>query len=136
MAHPNSLKNLKPFPAGVSGNQGRGRNNLPEDLKGIKSLSQAEVVKLISKYARMSFEELNAIAKNKAAPVVEIHIASIFLAGITNGDFTRLSFLLDRCVGKAPIIIEEDDSDRAELKKLTLNELLTFVRTNLPPEAI
>ena len=136
--HPNSAKNLKPFPPGVSGFAGRKHNfgKLPEELKDIKSLTQLEVNKLISKYARMMLETLKESLKNSKTPVLELAIASIFLKSIEQGDFTKLSFLLDRCIGRVPINIEDEDEtdSREEISRLSMTELLTLVKTNLPAE--
>ncbi len=130
-AHPNSLKNLRPWPPGVSGNGGKGRNPVPEELRGIRSLTQGEVTKLISKYARMSQDEIELHLELKNVPVLELGFCSIFKKSIELGDFTRISFLLDRCIGKVKEI-EPEETEREELAKLSLNELLTLVKNNLP----
>lgn len=131
MAHPNSLKNLKPFQPGISGNYQRGRNWLPDELKGIRSLSQTEITKIISKYFRMSREVAERCMGNPDLPQLDHSICSIIKQSIEKGDFARISFLLDRCIGKVAEIVPEDN-DREELEKLSLNELLTLVKTNLP----
>jgi len=132
--HPNSLKNLKPFPKGTSGYPGGPRRQIPEELKPIKSLNGFEVNKLISKYARMLLTTLKEALDNPNTPVIELSIAKIFLQSIENGDYVRLNFLLDRCIGKVPVAIEdEEDIDaREEISKLSMSELLTLVKTNLP----
>ena len=128
--HPNSLKNLKPYPPGVSGYANRG-SKLPPELRGIASLTQTEVTKIISKYARMTKKELEETTEIEDKPALEVAICQIFLKSIKFGDFTRLSFLLDRCIGKVKEI-EPDENDREELQKLSLNELLALVKDNLP----
>lgn len=126
-------ENLKPFPKGVSGNPG-GFTKLREDLRGIKSLTQLEVCKLVSKYARSTRLELDDRKLDPATPALELAIASIFLESIKKGDFMRLGFLLDRAIGKVPEMIEDDEvkDEREELQKLSMKELLTLVKTNLP----
>lgn len=133
MATAQQLKNLKPWPKGVSGNPS-GKWSLPEDLKGIRNLSQLETTKIISKYARMLLVELNERLKDPKTPVLELAIASIFSKSIAQGDFMRLSFLLDRAIGKVPVTVESDEdvSERDTLAKLSMNELLTLVKENLP----
>jgi len=131
---PNSLKNLKAWPPGKSGNPG-GKSSIPEELRGVKSLSQLEVTKLISKYARMTGKEILACQKNPDLPVLELAIISIFEKSIENGDYQKLSFLLDRCVGRLDnLLVDEDEADdaRAQLQKLSLQELVVFVKENLP----
>jgi hypothetical protein len=135
--HPNSLKNLKPYPKGVSGNTGRtGYRQIPDALREVRSLSQLEVTKLISKYARLTCKELNKYSSDANLSVLDRAIVSVFRESILSGDFTRLAFLLDRCIGKIPVHIEtdEEEEERDELKKLSMNELLTLVKTNLSEE--
>lgn len=130
-----NIKNLKPFPPGVSGNpSGKPKKQLPEGLRDIESLTQREVVKLISKYARMTRGELAAAELSAKATALELAFVSIFNKSIEDGDFTRVSFLLDRCIGKAPQVVEDEDErqEREVLGRMSLNELLTFVQSNLP----
>jgi len=122
--------NLKPWPKGVSGNPG-GQYKLPAELKAIKALTHREVNRLISRYARMNQAEIESSIQDENLPILDVAICSVFQKSVKFGDFTRLSFLLDRCVGKAKEIVPEDD-DREELQKLTMNELLMLVKTNLP----
>lgn len=134
MAHPNSLKNLKPFQKGTSGFAGGAKKHLAEELKGIKTLTPLEVNKTISKYARMILSSLNKTLEDPTTPALELAIAKIFERSIFYGDFNRLSFLLDRCIGRAPVISEEDDEEmdaRLELSKISMNELLTLVKPNI-----
>ncbi len=135
MAHPNSLKNLRPFAKGCSGNTAHHR--LPEDLRGIKSLTPLEVLRTISKWARMTKLELEAEFANPNTSILERAIARIFQEAIKQGDYAKLSFLLDRAIGKAPIAVDDEETsdEREELSKLSMNELLTLVKTHLP-EAI
>lgn len=136
---PNSLKNLKAWPKGMSGNPG-GKPRVPEELRGINSFSQLEITKLISKYGRMTGKEILACQQtedgkpNPDLTVMELAIISIFEKSIENGDCQKLSFLLDRCVGKldSPLENEEADDARAQLQKLSFQELVLFVRENLP----
>lgn len=136
MTHPNSLKNLRPYPKGISGNAGRSYSNLPDHLKGIRSLTHLEVVKLISKYARFTEREIDVALADPDAPMIELCFASIFKKCKEFGDFTRIGFLLDRSVGKAREIEEDDESNEArnELEKLSIKELLTLVKNNLPED--
>ncbi len=139
MTHQNSLKNLKPYPKGVSGNAGRtGISRLPEELRGIRSLSHLEVVKLISKWARMTEVEMDAALADPNTIMLELCFGSMFKKSKEHGDFTRIAFLLDRSIGKAREAIDDDETDeaRSELSKLSMKDLLTLVKTHLPEEAL
>lgn len=123
----NSLKNLRPFPKGISGNPG-GRpssTSLPEHLREIRSLTNLEVIKIISKYARLDYQTLKDFLDLKQGTALELHLASIFIKGIEYGDYGRLSFLLDRAIGKVKDI-PEDETDPLydELRKLSTQDLL------------
>lgn len=135
MAGPGLIANLKPWPKGVSGNAGRTvRSKLPEELRGILSLTQFEVTKLISKYARMTDAQGLKAVSNPELPKLDRAILAILDKSIQKGDFTGLSFLLDRAVGKPLVTAEDDESreEREQLGKLSLNELMALVKTNLP----
>lgn len=128
-------KQLTPWPKGVCGNPG-GRPSLPPELKAIKSLSQIECCKLVSKYARMSKLEVEECLLNPSIPAIELAIASIFIQAIKKGDFFRLGFLLDRAIGKVPeqMPSEDDDEQLNALRSLPMRELLTLVQKTLPEE--
>lgn len=129
-----TARNLKPWPKGVSGNPG-GNPKLPEELRAIKSLTQIEACKLISKYARLSRGELEAAVQDPQTPVIELAIASIFAQSIKQGDYTRLSFLLDRAIGKVRDVSPDDESAdaRTELRVLSTEELLRLVQATTQP---
>jgi hypothetical protein len=93
------VEHLKPFVKGQSGNPG-GMPRIPDHLRGIASLTQGEVTKIVSKYARMTCGELQAVGDSADTPVLEVAIASVFMQAIKHGDYTRLAFLLDRAIGK------------------------------------
>lgn len=128
-------EHLKPyhFKPGVSGNPS-GRPILPDELRAIRSLNQVEACKLISKYARMTKDELLKAVDDESTPVIELSIASIFSKCVENGDYTRLSFLLDRAIGKVPSIAESDEETlaRAEIQSLSDQELLRLITEKLP----
>ena len=106
---------------------------IPEHLRKIASLTQHEVTKIISKYARLTAQQLKEVLEAKEAPALELSIASIFAKSIMYGDSQRLAFLLDRAVGKVPVTQETDEdlAARRELQDLTTSELLQLVRENV-----
>jgi hypothetical protein len=120
------------FKKGQSGNPS-GRPKIPEGLRTIASLSQHEVTKLVSKYARMTIRDLFAAAKNQDTPVIELSIIKIFLLSAEHGDQSKLTFLLDRAIGKVPVSepTTEEEMARIELRDLTNQELIEFVNVKV-----
>ncbi len=126
---------LKPFhfAPGQSGNPG-GRPKLSPELRAISALTTQEACRIISKFARMGHGGLDAIISNPNTSSIEACVASIFSHCIANGDYTRLSFLLDRAIGRVPVAIE-DDEDRAarkEIEEMSDEELLRVVAEKIP----
>ena len=126
-------EHLKPWKPGQSGNPS-GMPRIPNHLRGIASLTHHEVVKTVSKYARMTRAELQLAVSDPTTPMLEVAIASVFAQAAKNGDYTRLSFLLDRAIGKAPVIeaVGEDMAALREIQALTDDELRERVLKALP----
>ncbi len=126
--------NLKPrWLPGQSGNPG-GRPRMSEEHRSIISLSRIEILKLISKYGRMTGDQLQEAGKSGSTPVIELAIASIFLHSVKNGDYARLAFLLEQALGKVPTsaITDEEAQARKELQELSDSELLKLVKEKIP----
>lgn len=91
------------FKPGESGNPA-GRPPLPAELKAIKDLSPQMVRKVIAKLAQMDRETMFEWLKKPLAlggpNNMELMIASIVSAAITDADHNKLQFLLDRSIGK------------------------------------
>jgi len=127
--------NLKPWKPGQSGNPS-GNAPIPAPLRGIASLSQHEVTKVVSKYARMTRAELQAAAQSQDTPMLEVAIASIFAQSAKNGDYARLAFLLDRAIGKVPTVEIEADQASSPFAALSDEELLRLVRGGEKPKEL
>jgi hypothetical protein len=121
--------NLKPWKPGQSGNP-NGSRKIPEDLKGVMSLTQTEICKIVSKYGRMSAAELTEALQDKSVPVIQLAICSIFMKSIQLGDYTRLQFLLERAIGRAPTVAEQDGS------AFTVEELFTMLEARVPKKEV
>ncbi len=75
---------------------GKGRPQLPYDLKEARKLNRDEVERVVNKYLSWSLRELVEFCgdKENTAPVFECLIASILAKAIHQGDAQRLDFIL------------------------------------------
>lgn len=87
------------FEPGQSGNPS-GSSNLAKKLGNIRKLNQAQVSEILNRFVTMSLEDVVEFANDKSNPSIEILVATILIHGIKGGDPTRLTFLLDRLIGK------------------------------------
>lgn len=118
-------KNLRPFKKGQSGNPG-GRKRLPEDLRAFEPLTREECNRLIAKYARMTKAGLTAAIQSVEIPMLELTIASILAQAAKGGDYSRLSFLLDRAIGR-PVPVDEKQPQSID-EPLTKDQLKGLVQ--------
>jgi hypothetical protein len=91
--------NRTSFKKGQSGNP-NGRPKLPEDLKKVKLLSDAEIKRLMAAFAQMTTEDIQGFSTDLKKPVLHVLLARIYLKAIEDGDQRRLDFILDRTIGK------------------------------------
>ena len=100
-----NMSGLKPFVKGQSGNPG-GRLKLPDDIKEARKLNQIELERLVNKYLWLTADEVKALDKNPATPMMERMILSIVSIAAEKGDQQRLEFILCRLIGKVKDQIE------------------------------
>lgn len=115
---------------GVSGNP-KGRPSIPPEFQGMRILTPMEVTCMITKYARMTYEQL--CESDPKASSLELAIRSVLMTSIEKGDFTRLEFLLSRSIGKVKEYepTQEDDEERAKLRDIPLKDLLVLIQNNI-----
>lgn len=94
-------KNLKPFKPGQSGNPSGRRKGL---------LSQSEVQDLMSRFCRMTKEQLQGVVQNPASTMIEIMVAAVMVRAAKDGDYSRFEFLLARSIGKVKDQKEDHDT--------------------------
>jgi hypothetical protein len=99
MANPKGPPAEYRFKKGQSGNPG-GRPKIPDSLKGIKDLDDAEMKRLISKYLRMTHELVNKIKDAMDIPMIEKVLARTMINASNHGDITKLLPLIERLCGK------------------------------------
>lgn len=82
----------------------------------------------------MHIDQIEKIIESRSEPMIEMTIAQIFVQSFKHGDHGRLTFLLDRAIGKVPVVEPTDEEARAleELRELTDQELVRLVKEKLP----
>lgn len=95
----------RPFKKGQVTNPG-GRPPLPPEvlaqIKTIKSINKPIIELMLNRYCTMSVNHLEQLQGDKSIPAMDQMIIRVILHTINNGDVTRLTFLLDRLIGKVP----------------------------------
>ena len=101
----------------------KGRKKLPRDLAVANSLTKAKLEGLLNLHLWMTEKELNKVVKDAKTPMISKAIASIISKAIENGDDRRLTFILDRLIGKPK---EEIDitAYMVGLKKMTTIDVI------------
>lgn len=109
-----SLKNLKKFKKGQSGNPLGGQRHDPikKELKRLTSKELERVGAIVIKGDR---KDLEAIFKNKESTLLELMTASISQRIIYKGDVDAWNLLLDRLIGKVATKIEATGKDGTPL---------------------
>ncbi len=69
-------------------------------------LSPDKVRTVLGKFADMSRAELQAVVQNDKSTMLEIMIASVMAKAAKDGDYARLSFIMDRSIGRVKDITE------------------------------
>lgn len=119
------MTNSGQWKPGETGNPG-GRPKLPEDIKAAKKLNKIELERLLNLYLTLSSEEISERMTDRTTPALEKMVGSIIQKAVDQGDQQRLTFLLDRLVGKVkdelditviprPVIIERSDGTEIEM---------------------
>lgn len=107
MANPNPSPATR-FQPGHRGTGGRRKGSLRKD----------DVQAVMGRLCRMTRAELQAIVDSPTSQMLDISVASIFLKAAASGDHTRMTFLLDRMIGKVKDeILVRNDGDDEELRR-------------------
>ena len=60
---------------------------------------------MLNKFVAMPVEDVVTFAQNKKNEALEVLVASLFIHGIKSGDTSRITFLLDRLIGKVTDVV-------------------------------
>jgi hypothetical protein len=119
-----TIKNLKPFRSGVSGNPG-GRPKLSVELRVARRENTERVIKLVHQYVGMSGEE----ARQRQSVPTAVQTEEMIQAQISKakeGDTNAFKFIVEVMCGKIP---ESDEITPSE--SLTLEEKIDLMRKGL-----
>lgn len=78
----------------------KGRKKLPADLKAANTLTKSKLEGLLNLHLWMTERQLAKVVDDPRSPMISRAIASIITKAIENGDDRRLTFILDRLIGK------------------------------------
>jgi hypothetical protein len=118
---------LKSWKKGQSGNPDGAKKLRPELLE-IKNYNGDEVKRLISKYFRMPWEEIQLTLEDTTRPAIELAFASAINKSIALGDVHRIIPLLERLIGKV--------KDEAQDVNINLQQVSTIELIQLGRQAI
>lgn len=122
--NPNSLKNLKLFKSGQSGNPG-GSVSLPAELRAARRENMAGLIKLIHKYIAFTDEE----AKTRLNGPDCIQLEEMIQGQISKakeGDSRSFQFIIEVMCGKIP---ESDENPKSE--NMTVEEKIELMKKGL-----
>lgn len=117
----------RPFVKGQSGNPG-GKPPLSPELKAIKELTVDELKRTISKYFRLSKDQVNEILEDGNLPSIDHLIASTICVAIKNGDIARAEYLFMRSLGKVTEKLEIERPEPVVIKRANGSEVSLEVK--------
>lgn len=101
------------------GNRGNpnGRPRVPKEIRALRDADKEWISETLHKYLHMKWGEFQRIANDNDLPMLEVYLANILNAGLSDGDEKRLNFIFDRYIGKVKDKVEHSGD-------LTLEQLI------------
>ena len=87
------------FKKGQSGNPG-GRVKMPEELKKARRMNTVACQEIMDRLIKMPLSKIKELMQNPESTAFELMLGKIVAEAIAKGDHMRLSFILDRLIGK------------------------------------
>lgn len=114
----------KPFLPGNQHAKGKGRPPSPPELRAARSLTRTELEATLNRYLYMTTEELLAAWGAPSTTMLDRMVITVIKTAIEDGDATRLSFLLDRVVGRPKDAV--DPLEGMDLRRLSRAQVIAI----------
>lgn len=95
---------------------------MPPEINEARRMTKIEFIRICNEYLYLTRSDIEARLVNPATTAIELIVAAIVLKSFTEGDQTRLNFLLDRMIGK---VTEKIQHTGANDGPITINESLS-----------
>lgn len=131
MANPTG-KGGRKFQKGQSGNPG-GRTKASAAIERFRATTYEEFINQLQKYGSFTEEQMKEDLKRKDVTMFEKIFGKI-IAGAAAGEKDSRQVLLERLWGKVKDKVEyttTDEAEREKIRKLSMQELLLLVKTNV-----
>ena len=96
---------------------------IPNDLKKANALTKERLDGLLNKHLWLTKDQAIDLINDPTTPMIELLIASIVDKALIHGDDRRMSFILDRLIGKVKETIDIN-SYMSNLQKLTESQVI------------
>lgn len=104
---------------------------MPFEVLQARKYNRLEVENLLSKYMRMTPNELKEVHESPYTPAMDLIIVNVIVKAAQNGDQFRMMFLLDRIIGKVP-----DKNPDESYKGVTFVDFIKIADEEIKKKAI
>jgi hypothetical protein len=111
------------FKKGQSGNP-KGKLPDPPEVKGIKELTRHNLMIILNKYMYKSRDELKELLKDGSVIVIEAMVIRLMVEVMSKADNRTFEMLVERIVGKTPVVVQQHNFDETKDKGAVESEKL------------